>query len=142
MFWDSPSVLPSQNVKNETLFTHKVCHGINQRFHTRAAALTRELTRPLTPKQEVLLSGCFLGNSKKRISAASRLMPLTTAVPAHTDISYVVPPTPVTFLTLPWRLGLRLAPWELGWQSICPLTFMASLCGKRTEKITQHEEIT
>lgn len=52
-------------------------------------------------------------------------------VPAHTDISYVVPPTPVTFLTLLWRLGLRAAPWALGWQSICPLTFMASLSGKR-----------
>lgn len=46
---------------------------------------------------------------------------------AHTDISYVVPPTPVTFLTLPWRLGLR-------WQSICPLTFMVSLSGKRRQK--------
>ena len=52
-------------------------------------------------------------------------------VHAHTDISYVVPPTPVTFLTLLWRLGLRLAPWVPGWQSICPLTFMASLNGNR-----------
>lgn len=62
-------------------------------------------------------------------------------VPGHTDISYVVPPTPVTFLTLLWRLGLRVVPWVLGWQSICPLTFMASLNGKRrTEKMIQHKE--
>lgn len=47
--------------------------------------------------------------------------------PAYTDISYVVPPTPVTFLTLLWRLGLRVVPWALGWQSICPLILMASL---------------
>lgn len=60
-------------------------------------------------------------------------------VPAHTDISYVVPPTPVTFLTLLWRLGLRLAPWAPGWPSICPLTFTASLSGKRrTEIMIQH----
>lgn len=54
----------------------------------------------------------------------------------HTEISYVVPPTPVTFLTLLWRLGLRATPWALGWQSICPFIFMASLVGKRrTETI-------
>lgn len=64
-------------------------------------------------------------------------------VPAHTDISYVVPPTPVTFLTLLWRLGLRVAPWALGWQSICPLTFTASLSGKRrTQKIINNTNQT
>lgn len=69
VFWDSPSLRPSQNVKDETLLMHKVCHGINQSFqhgHTRAAG--REQTHPLTPNQEVLLTGCILGNSKKRIS--------------------------------------------------------------------------
>lgn len=67
-------------------------------------------------------------------------MSLEVDVPAHTDISYVVPPTPVTFLTLLWRLGLRVGPWALGWQSICPLTFMASLSGKRrTEEMTKYQ---
>ncbi len=63
------------------------------------------------------------------------------SAPAYTDISYVVPPTPVTFLTLLWRLGLRVVLGPPVWQSICPLTFMASLSGKRrTKKIIQHKE--
>lgn len=41
----------------------------------------------------------------------------------------MVPPTPVTFLTLLWRPGLRGTLAALGWQSICPLTFSASLGG-------------
>lgn len=48
-----------------------VCHGINRSFRngcTRAAGPTWEQTHPLTPKQEALLTGCILGNSKKRTS--------------------------------------------------------------------------
>lgn len=48
----------------------KVCHGINRSFRN---GCTR--THPPTPKQEALLTGCILGNSKKRISAASWPMP-------------------------------------------------------------------
>lgn len=59
----------------------------------------------------------------------ARLVPLPHPPSSHTDISYVVPPTPVTFLTLLWRPGLRGTPAALGWQSICPLTFSASLGG-------------
>lgn len=90
------------------------------------------------------LTGRYLDFTKiteRRESLCRVVVGSGSSVPAHTDISYVVPPTPVTFLTLLWRLGLRVAPWALGWQSVCPLTFMASLSGKRrTEKLIQHEE--
>lgn len=62
-FWDS--LLKTRHS------SHKVCNDINQSFqhgHTRATGPTRERTRPLTPKQEVLLTGCILGNSEERIS--------------------------------------------------------------------------
>lgn len=71
LVWDSLLAQPSQNVKDETLLKHKVCHGIDQSFRhgcTRAAGPAREQTHPLTPKQEVLLTSCILGNSKERIS--------------------------------------------------------------------------
>lgn len=91
------------------------------------------------------LTGCYLRRQRGENLFVGFLAVAVEEVdavsPAHTDISYVVPPTPVTFFTLLWRLGLRVAPWALGWQSICPLTFMASLGVKRrTKKIIQRKE--
>lgn len=102
---------------------------------------------PSVQTQEVLCapdrSLARLDENQRRGSPCSRMAAVAVrrcGISAHTDISYVVPPTPVTFLTLLWRLGLKVALWALGWQSICPLTFIASLDEKRkTEKTNEHK---
>jgi len=56
----------------------------------------------------------------------------------QTEISYVVPPTPVTFLTLVCLLGVPegVPRWQSrAWPFSCPLTLpgpRSSLCGENT----------
>lgn len=64
------------------------------------------------------------------------------ALPAvrQTEISYVVPPTPVTFLTLVCLLGVPegVPRWQSrAWPFSCPLTLpgpRSSLCGENIKK--------
>lgn len=62
----------------------------------------------------------------------------------QTEISYVVPPTPVTFLTLVCLLGVPegVPRWQSrAWPFSCPLTLPgpgSSLCGENIKKTGRH----